>query len=39
VQAIFDWVDWVGLSTVLLLIIVLGLLWLWSLARNGNDAP
>jgi hypothetical protein len=37
VQAIFDWVDWVGLSIVLL-IIVTGFLWVWHRDRNGNDA-
>ena len=37
VQAIFDWVDWVGISTILVLIIVLGLLWVCLRDRNGND--
>ena len=34
-QIIFDWIDWVGLGTlVLAAIIALAAAWLWPLGRN-----
>jgi len=37
-QAIFDWVDWVGLGIlVLAAIIALAAVWLWPRGRDGNN--
>jgi hypothetical protein len=34
VEALLDWVDWTGISTILLLIVALGLVWLWPGGRD-----